>query len=116
MLMRFLLCSMLRTGSYLKLRFIPFALSVAFQVYLTEVTKDISVCAKRNIRGRTVDDLQRLHLQWESAPSWITRLDVSNLLQEADIQDVSFVFFTFSKFVEHASEESKDRKKSLQKY
>jgi YLP motif-containing protein 1 len=59
-----------------------------FEVYIAELTGDVSVCTERNIHKRTKDELEDMLLTWEVAPVYYKRIDVSSMLQDDAIEDV----------------------------
>ncbi|MCL7046678.1 hypothetical protein MKW94_027486 [Papaver nudicaule] len=65
-----------------------------YEVYLLEAAyKDPLGCAARNVHGFTSDDIQKMAILWEEAPSLYLQLDVQSLIRgdgpnESGIQEV----------------------------
>ncbi|XP_069591837.1 YLP motif-containing protein 1 [Ranitomeya imitator] len=59
-----------------------------FEVYLAEIAADTQTCAKRNVHGRSLKDLNKMADSWEAAPRHMMRLDIRSLLQDAAIEEV----------------------------
>ncbi|KAM3603285.1 uncharacterized protein V6R79_019923 [Siganus canaliculatus] len=64
-----------------------------FEVYLAEITADTQTCAKRNVHGRTLKDINKMSSNWEPSPRHMVRLDVRSLLQDAAIEEVEMEDF-----------------------
>ncbi|XP_044156162.1 YLP motif-containing protein 1 [Bufo gargarizans] len=59
-----------------------------FEVYLAEISADIQTCAKRNVHGRKLKEINKMADNWEPAPRHMIRLDIRSLLQDAAIEEV----------------------------
>lgn len=65
-----------------------------YEVYILEAPyKDPAGCTARNVHGFTQDDVEKMAVQWEEAPSLYLKLDVKSLfhgddLKEGNIQEV----------------------------
>jgi len=59
-----------------------------FEVYIAELFGEIDQCLERSIHKRTKHDVEEMLREWEKAPVYYKRLDVSSLLQQAGIDDV----------------------------
>ncbi|XP_066463773.1 YLP motif-containing protein 1 isoform X2 [Eleutherodactylus coqui] len=59
-----------------------------FEVYLAEIVADIQTCAKRNVHGRKLKEINKMADNWELAPRHMIRLDIRSLLQDAAIEEV----------------------------
>ncbi|XP_014769878.1 death-inducer obliterator 1 [Octopus bimaculoides] len=68
--------------------FWSYAKSKGFQVYVATVHSDVSTCVKRNIHGRTKQDINKIHKNWEETPKHHIHLDIRCLLQDAAIPEV----------------------------
>ena len=66
-----------------------FAKTKGFKVYVCEMEMDVQVCLKRNIHKRSEDEINRIVDYFEPSPSHHHNLDVTSLLQENAIEDVS---------------------------
>lgn len=64
-----------------------------FEVYLAEIAADTQTCGKRNVHGRTLKDIMKMHSSWEASPRHMVRLDVRSLLQDAAIEEVEMEDF-----------------------
>ena len=53
--------------------------------------RDVEVCKKQNVHGRSEEDIQKIIDQWESTPSWQTVLDIKILSKPSAEMEVSFV-------------------------
>uniref|UniRef100_A0A452GWL3 YLP motif-containing protein 1 n=1 Tax=Gopherus agassizii TaxID=38772 RepID=A0A452GWL3_9SAUR len=76
-----------------------------FEVYLAEMSADNQTCAKRNIHGRKLKEINRMSDHWETAPRHMMRLDIRSLLQDAAIEEVEMEDFDAN--IEDQKEESK---------
>ncbi|XP_044009212.1 uncharacterized protein LOC122853052 isoform X2 [Aphidius gifuensis] len=65
-----------------------FAKTKGFKVYVCEMEMDSQICIKRNIHGRTDEEINRIVDYFEPTPNYHQKLDVTSLLQEQAIQDV----------------------------
>ncbi|KAG8562127.1 hypothetical protein GDO81_015599 [Engystomops pustulosus] len=59
-----------------------------FEVYVAEISADIQTCAKRNVHGRKLKEVNKMSDNWEPAPRHMIRLDIRSLLQDAAIDEV----------------------------
>ncbi|KAG8448941.1 hypothetical protein GDO86_015853 [Hymenochirus boettgeri] len=59
-----------------------------FEVYLAEMSADTQICAKRNVHGRKLKEINKISDHWDAAPRHMIRLDVRSLLQDAAIEEV----------------------------
>ncbi|XP_069807271.1 YLP motif-containing protein 1 isoform X2 [Dendropsophus ebraccatus] len=59
-----------------------------FEVYLAEIVADLQTCAKRNVHGRKLKEINKMADNWEGAPRHMIRLDIRSLLQDAAIEEV----------------------------
>lgn len=59
-----------------------------FKVYVCEMEMDSQICIKRNIHGRTDEEINRIVDYFEPTPNYHQKLDVTSLLQDQAIQDV----------------------------
>lgn len=66
-----------------------FAKTKGFKVYICEMEMDAQLCIKRNVHKRSEDEINRIVDYFEPTPSHHHKLDVTSLLQEQAIQDVS---------------------------
>lgn len=57
-------------------------------MYVVELVVEASVCAKRNIHDRTLEDLTKICSNWVKTPDHMINLDVRTLLQDDAIQEV----------------------------
>ncbi|XP_077862500.1 YLP motif-containing protein 1-like [Saccoglossus kowalevskii] len=69
-------------------QFWTFAKQKAFEVYIAEMSSDISCCVKKNIHHRTQSEIKKIHDAWESTPVHYNKLDVRSLLQDDAIAEV----------------------------
>ncbi|BET01074.1 YLP motif containing 1 [Nesidiocoris tenuis] len=67
---------------------VGFGKQKGFQVYICEMESDLNECFKRNIHGRTLDDIEKMGKIWEKTPPNEVILDIRSLLQEAAITEV----------------------------
>merc|ERR1711874_7070 len=58
-----------------------------FEVYVCDVEGEVGTCASRNIHGRKLHELEKLHKDWEETPNHMNTLDVMSLLQDAAIDN-----------------------------
>jgi YLP motif-containing protein 1 len=59
-----------------------------FEVYVAELIDSVEICAARNIHHRTEEEIQKLAKEWEDTPPHFTRLDVTPLLSDSNIDEV----------------------------
>ncbi|XP_072895341.1 uncharacterized protein ylpm1 isoform X2 [Hemitrygon akajei] len=64
-----------------------------FEVYIAEVSADNQTCAKRNIHGRKLKEINKMADHWDSTPRHMLRLDIRSLLQDAAIEEVEMEDF-----------------------
>lgn len=75
------------------------AKSKGFAVYVIETTRDLAFCLSHNERHREESDIRAVVETFQVTPREQTLLDITSLLQEAEIEDVE---------MEDVSEEEKD--------
>lgn len=68
--------------------FWSYAKSKGFQVYVATVHSDVATCVRRNIHGRTNQDITKIQKNWEETPKHHIHLDIRSLLQDAAIPEV----------------------------
>jgi YLP motif-containing protein 1 len=59
-----------------------------FDVYVAELIDSVEICVARNIHNRTQEDIEKLAREWEETPPHFTRLDVTALLSDSNIDEV----------------------------
>uniref|UniRef100_A0A4W3IHN5 YLP motif-containing protein 1 n=1 Tax=Callorhinchus milii TaxID=7868 RepID=A0A4W3IHN5_CALMI len=64
-----------------------------FEVYIAEMSADNQTCAKRNIHGRKLKEINKMSDHWDSTPRHMLRLDIRSLLQDAAIEEVEMEDF-----------------------
>ncbi|CAD6227510.1 GSCOCG00001193001-RA-CDS [Cotesia congregata] len=67
-----------------------FAKSKGFRVYICEMDMDVQICLKRNVHNRTEDEINRIIDYFEPTPNYHQKLDVSSLLQDEAIEQVTY--------------------------
>lgn len=51
---------------------------------------DVQICLKRNVHNRTEDEINRIIDYFEPTPNYHQKLDVSSLLQDEAIEQVTY--------------------------
>lgn len=59
-------------------------------MYICETSRDIDICKKQNVHGRSEEDILKIIEEWEPTPSWQTTLDIRSLLGTDTEMEVSF--------------------------
>jgi YLP motif-containing protein 1 len=59
-----------------------------FEVYVAELIDSVDICTARNVHHRSRDDIEKLSREWEETPPHFTRLDVTALLSDSNIDEV----------------------------
>lgn len=59
-----------------------------FEVYIVELIDSVDICVARNIHHRSREDIDKLAAEWEETPPHFTRLDITALLSDSNIDEV----------------------------
>ena len=57
-------------------------------MYVGEIDVDVQMCFGRNVHKRTLEDLQTMNKDWEKTLSSHNTVDLTSLIQNANIQEV----------------------------
>ncbi|XP_032233841.2 YLP motif-containing protein 1-like [Nematostella vectensis] len=82
-----------------------------FEVYIVEISADAHACAKRNSHHRSFEEINKMVEEWEESPTYMLRLDVRPLLQDAIIREVEMEAADEASTSKDESKEKKEENK-----